>query len=139
MTDSHHIDAARLQALRLIRDELYAAVRVHMGRVSDARARLASARAARDANSSQHDMCGRLDERDRLARLLRDNDQQITALDAALRDAHDAQERVAAEWTAAAGLAEACEAFAVRHGVPLPAPAPHLGPDLSPPAIGVVR
>ena len=133
------IDRKRLDHLLSVRDMKYAALRAAMERARDARARLASARAARQANTAQLEMATRVSEIEGLKRLLRENDDAISALDASMRDALDTEVRASDEWRAAARLAESCERHCTRHGVPLPVPVEIQGPDLAPNPNGVVR
>lgn len=128
------VSAKRLAAILALRDQKYAALRVLTERVRDAHARLASVKAARSANAAQLELSGNLGEIERLKVLLRQNDEQAASLDAAYRDAQDMEHRAKSEWQAAAGLAEACERHAERHGVRPAPPAELFGPDLTPPA-----
>lgn len=133
------ISRKRLDHILALRDMKYAALRAAIDRTRDARARLASARAARQANTSQLEMATRPSEIDGLKKLLRENDEAISALDAAMRDAVDTETRASEEWRAAARLAENCERHCTRQGVPLPSPVELQGPDLAPTPIGTVR
>jgi len=133
------IDRKRLDHILAVRDLKYAAMRAAMDRTRDARARLASARAARQANNAQLEMATRVAEIEGLKRLLIENDEAVSILDSAMRDAMDVESRASEEWRASARLAENCERHCTRQGVPLPSPAPIIGPDLAPTANGTVR